>query len=103
MRMLFVVRLIDPVILNIPCGIIVLWHAFHYPLEKKKVYNNIPLKLVLLAFADFSFSLSMLCVGLIFILGHVPNQWWIYYLGALLSGILEAISLSLPVRRRVQV
>lgn len=103
MKILFVIRLIDPVMLILLAGSIVLWRAFHYPSEKSRIYNNIPRKLIFLSIANFSFSLSMLFVGIVFILGHIPNQWWFYYVGALLSGIFEAISLAMPVRRQVQV
>jgi len=34
---------------------------------------------------------------------QIPNQWWIYYLGALMAGFLEAASLRLSVKRDVQV
>jgi putative exporter of polyketide antibiotics len=44
----------------------------------------------------------MLITGaLVFV--NLPNQWWIYYLGALISGFLEAASLRLSVRRDVQI
>lgn len=103
MRILFIIRLINPVMLITLAGGIVLWRSYNYPHEKAKIYNNIPKKLFILACANFCFSLSMLFVGFVFILGHVPNQWWIYYVGALLAGILEAISLALPVRSQVHV
>ncbi|MFH1380506.1 MAG: hypothetical protein ABII23_09540 [bacterium] len=103
MKVLFAIRFINPVLLITIAGCIVLWRAFHYPPEKMRIYNNIPRKQILLAIANFSFSLSMFMVGIIYLLGHIPNQWWIYYVGAMLSGILEAISLSLPVRRKVEV
>ena len=51
----------------------------------------------------YAFSLSMLSVGLLYIFAHIPNQWWIYYVGALAAGLLETISLSLPLRRAVQI
>ena len=44
----------------------------------------------------------MLITGVLVFLGY-PNQWWIYYFGALLAGFLEAASLSLSVKRDVQV
>jgi len=103
MRILFVVRLIDPVLLVFLAGTAVLWHAKNYPIEKKMLYDNMPRKLALMGAACYAFSLSMLSVGLLFLFAHIPNQWWIYYLGALAAGLLETFSLSLPMRRHVQV
>jgi hypothetical protein len=57
----------------------------------------------LLGAATYAFSLTMLLVGLIFLMAHIPNQWWIYYLGALAAGFLETLSLALPMRKHVQV
>lgn len=103
MAILFVVRFIDPVFLLILAGVIVFRHARHYPPAKRAVYDNMPRKLYWLSAAVFAFPVSMLCgTGVLVLLG-IPNQWWIYYLGALVSGILEAVSLRLPVRRDVQV
>ena len=51
----------------------------------------------------FCFAVSMLVVAAVTIIGHHPNQWWIYYLGALAAGILETVSLSLPMKKHVQV
>jgi len=102
MKVLFIIRLLDPVLLIFLAGCIVMWKALSYPADKRKLYDNMPKKLALTALADFSFSLSMLAVGLIYLFNKVPNQWWIYYIGGLLSGILEFISLRLPVRSRVR-
>lgn len=103
MWVLFAIRLIDPVFLLMLAGIIVFRHARHYPPEKNAVYNNMPRKLYLLSAAVFSFPVSMLIAGALVVFLRIPNQWWIYYLGALISGFLEAASLSLPVKRDVQV
>jgi hypothetical protein len=67
------------------------------------LYDNMPRKLYFMGAACYSFSLSMLSVGLLYAFAHIPNQWWIYYLGALAAGFLETISLSLPLRRAVQI
>jgi len=103
MRILFIVRLIDPVILVLAAGSLVIWHARHYPIEKRLLYDNMPKKLYLLGAACYAFALSMLSVGLLFVVAHIPNQWWIYYVGALLAGFLETLSLALPVKKHVQV
>jgi hypothetical protein len=103
MRILFAIRVVDPIFLLFAAGSVVLWHGFNYPPEKKVLYDNMPRKLVLLGFACWAFSLSMLSVGLLFLIAHIPNQWWIYYLGALTAGVLETLSLSLPMRRQVSV
>lgn len=103
MTILFIVRLIDPVFLLIISGLLAFWHAFTYPPEKRQLYDNMPKKLILLGLACCSFALSMLSVGLLYVLAHVPNQWWIYYLGAFIAGLLEMVSLSLPVRKAVTI
>jgi len=101
MAVLFLIRFIDPVLFVTVAGILVLWHASHYPVDKKLLYDNMPKKLYILAAACFSFSLSMLFVGLIYIFAHIPNQWWIYYLGALAAGFLETFSLAMPLKKSV--
>lgn len=103
MWILFAIRCIDPVFLLMLAGIIVFRHARHYPEEKRAIYDNMPKKLYLLSAAVFSFPISMLLTGALVIFFRLPNQWWIYYLGALVSGFLEAASLSLPLKRDVQV
>ncbi len=103
MRILFIVRLLDPVIIVFAAGSIVLWHARHYPADKKAFYDNMPKKLFLLGMSCYMFSLSMLSVGILFLVAHIPNQWWIYYMGALAAGFLETWSISLPMRKTVQV
>lgn len=103
MPILFMLRLINPVLFVFGAGTLVLWHAMNYPIEKKMLYDNMPRKLVLMGLACYAFSLSMLSVGLLYVFADIPNQWWIYYLGALAAGILETVSLSLPLRREVQI
>ena len=103
MPILFVVRVIDPILLVLVAGIVVIWHAMNYPVEKKMLYDNMPTKLYFLGAACFLFSLSMLSVGLLFLFAKIPNQWWIYYLGALAAGLLETLSLALPMKKHVQV
>ena len=88
---------------EISAGVIVFRHARHYPVEKGAVYDNMPRKLYWLAAAVFAFPVSMLITGILVPFFKIPNQWWIYYLGALIAGLLEAVSLSLPLRRDVQV
>ena len=102
MAFLFALRFFDPVLLLLLAGVIVFRHARHFPAHKKEIYNNMPKKLYLLSAAVFSFPVSMLVTGGLVIAG-IPNQWWIYYLGALIAGFLEAASLALPLRHAVQV
>ena len=103
MPILFILRLLNPVLLVFGAGTLVLWHGFNYPIEKKLLYDNMPRKLYLMGFACYAFSLSMLSVGFLYLFAHIPNQWWIYYVGALAAGLLETVSLSLPLRRAVQI
>lgn len=103
MAVLFFLRLLDPVLFVFGAGTLVLWHGYNYPIEKKMLYDNMPKKLYLMGWACYAFSLSMLSVGLIYIFAHIPNQWWIYYIGALGAGILETFSLALPLRKEVQI
>lgn len=103
MPILFLIRLADPVMLVFGAGVLVLWHGYNYPIEKKMLYDNMPRKLYYMGAACIAFSLSMLSVGLLYLFAHIPNQWWIYYIGALAAGLLETKSLSLPLRRAVQI
>jgi two-component system, response regulator YesN len=103
MTILFAIRMINPIAILMLAGIIVFRHARHYPAYKRQVYTNMPKKLYLLSAAVFAFPLSMLIAGILVGVFNIPNQWWIYYLGALISGLLEAASLRLPLRQDVQV
>ena len=103
MPVLFVLRLVNPVLLVFGAGTLVLWHGYNYPVEKKMLYDNMPRKLFYMGGACYAFSLSMLSVGFLYLFAHIPNQWWIYYFGALAAGLLETVSLSLPLRRSVQI
>lgn len=102
MAILFALRFFNPLALLLLAGVLVFRAARHYPPHKAAVYDNMPKKLYLLSAAVFAFPLSMLLTGILVFFNH-PNQWWIYYLGALISGLLEAASLRLPLRRDVQV
>jgi two-component system, response regulator YesN len=102
MSILFVLRCLNPIFVLLLAGVIVFRAARHYPDYKRAVYDNMPKKLYLLSAAVFAFPVSMLISGVLVLIG-VPNQWWIYYFGALVSGFLEAKSLSLPLRKDVQV
>jgi len=102
MSILFLIRFINPLFFLLLAGVIVFRHARHYPAARRAVYNNMPTKLYLLSAAVFAFPVSMLITGALVFL-KVPNQWWIYYIGALLSGFLEAASIRLPLRKDVQI
>src|SRR5258708_4531942 len=82
MSILFVIRFIDPLFLLLLAGVIVFRHARHYPEEKGEVYDNMPKKLYFLSAAVFAFPLSMLITGALVLFFKIPNQWWIYYMGA---------------------
>jgi len=103
MGLLFVIRLIDPVILLFIAATIGLYRAFTYPEDRKKIYSNMPKKIIFTSIGTYCFSLSMLTVGFVWLLGKIPNQWWGYYIGALLAGIFEAISISLPLRKEKEI
>lgn len=103
MAVLFLIRLVNPVGLVFGAGVLVLWHGYNYPVEKRMLYDNMPRKLYFMGAACIAFSLSMLMVGLLYLFAHIPNKWWIYYVGALAAGLLETVSLSLPLRRSVQI
>lgn len=103
MPALFVIRVVDPILLVLAAGAAAVWRGFHFPADKKALYDNMPAKLILMGAACASFSLSMLSVGLLFAFAKIPNQWWIYYAGALLAGLLETLSLALPMKKHVQV
>jgi len=103
MRILFIARLLDPVLLVFAAGTVAIVGAVRYPPEKRILYDNMPRKMFLLGAGCYSFSLSMLAVGILFVAARIPNQWWLYYVGALGAGLLETASLSLPMKRHVQV
>lgn len=100
---LLAVRLIDPVALLFLAGTVVLWHARTYPVEKRMLYDNMPLKLYFLGSACYAFSLAMLVAGLLPFFKSGWNAWGIYYGGALAAGFLETASLALPMKKHVQV
>ncbi|MDI6642340.1 MAG: hypothetical protein QME68_08545, partial [Elusimicrobiota bacterium] len=99
MSILFACRLISPVIIFATGATIALGRAFIYPEDRKRLYTNMPKKLILTAIGTYCFSFSMLTVGLVYIYGNIPNQWWGYYVGAFLAGFFEAWSISLPMRK----
>ena len=99
MAVLFVCRVTSPVLVLAIGATIALSRAFHYPEERKKLYSNMPKKLILTGIGTYLFSISMLTVGFVWLLGKIPNQWWGYYVGALLAGFFESWSISLPVRK----
>ncbi len=96
MPILFIIRLINPVMFMIVAGVIALERGLTYP--KESVYTNMSKKLVFQSFAVFSYGFSMLFCGFMFLFWKIPNQWWLYYVGAIAAGIFEAISLSFPLR-----
>jgi hypothetical protein len=103
MKILFVIRLINPGALLFAGGSFVLYHAAHYPPFKRKLYDNMPKKLYILSAAVFIYALSIIGGSWIYTFRKVPDQWGIYHLGSLIAGFLEAISLSMPVKSDVQV
>lgn len=103
MRVLFVLRLIDPGLLLLAGGTVVLFHAKNYPPAKRSYYDNMPKKLYILGAAAVAFALSLFAGSFFYGLRRVPDQWGFYHLMALIAGILETISLSMPVKSEVQV
>jgi len=101
MSLLFLIRLLDPVIILFIAAVIALHRALTYPKEMREIYDNMPRKLIFSSIGTFCFSLSMLSAGFLWLFGKIPNQWWLYYLGALSAGIFEAISISLPLKKEV--
>jgi len=102
-RTLFLIRLVSPVALLFIAGGLIFFHASHYPEFKKQVYNNMPKKLYFLGAAVYAFAIPLLISTYLYQKTGLPEAWRIYYLGTFLSGILETISLSLPLRREVQI
>lgn len=103
MRLLFIIRLINPGFLMLIAGILVLYHAKHYPSFKKSLYDNMPKKLYVLSAAVFVYTIFLIAGSCIYGFRRVPDQWGIYHLGSLFAGMLEAFSLAMPVRNDVQV
>ena len=101
MSLLFACRLISPVIFLATGATIALGRSLHYPEDRRKIYDNMPKKLFLSAIGTYCFSFSMLAVGLLYIYKDIPNQWWGYYIGALLAGGFESWSISLPLRKNI--
>jgi hypothetical protein len=101
MPILFFIRVIDPVCVMILLGIFCFWRSIVFP--RNSVYDNMPKKLVFQGLAVVSFGLSMLFTGFMAIIWKIPNQWWIYYLGAILAGIFEAIALSFPLHKEQKI
>jgi len=99
MSVLFACRLLSPVMILAVGATIALGRAITYPPDRKKLYSNMPKKLILSSVGTYCFSFSMLAVGLAYIYGNIPNQWWGYYIGAFLAGFFESWSISLPVRK----
>ncbi|MFH1239467.1 MAG: hypothetical protein V1653_05060 [bacterium] len=97
MPVLFIIRLIDPVFFMLIIGIVAMWSSLTYP--KETVYTNMRKKLFFQALAVWSYGFSMLFTGVMVILWKIPNQWWMYYLGALMAGVFESISLSFPLHK----
>lgn len=101
MSVLFIIRLLDPVMIMVIAGTVTLWRSITF--SKESIYDNMPKKLLFQAFAVFSFGFSMLFCGFMVIFWNIPNQWWIYYVGALMAGIFEIISLKIPLKRKVKI
>ncbi len=103
MKLMTGIRLANPALLLFAAGVVVLFHAKNYPSFKRKQYNNMPKKLVILASAVMVYSATLALGTLIDGYKQVPDQWGLYHVGSLVAGILESISLSMPVRSEVQV
>jgi len=103
MKILFYIRLFNPGLLLLLAATVVLIHALFYPKGKKQIYDNMPKKLFILSAAVYVYAISLTGGSFIYGLKRVPDQWGLYHIGTLLAGLLETISLSMPVRKDVQV
>jgi hypothetical protein len=103
MRLLFMIRMIDPGFLLLIAATIVLIHAKNYPDYKKSLYDNMPKKLYILSASVYVYALSLIAGSFFYGIERIPDEWGLYHLGALVAGILETISISMPVRSDVQV
>ena len=97
MPMLFLLRFLNPVVILVAVGILSLYRAKTFP--RTSVYTNLPRKYFLQGCAMITFGSSMLFCGFMFLLWKTPNQWWIYYIGAIMAGVFELIGLHLPLRK----
>ena len=97
MPVLFIIRLISPVFFMVSVGVIAFWKSVTYP--EDTVYTNMRKKLFFQAVAVWTYGFSMLFCGFMFIFWKIPNQWWIYYVGALAAGVFEAVSLRFPLHK----
>lgn len=98
MPVLFLLRFLDPVVILVIVGALSLYRGKTYPLES--IYTNMPKKLFLQGFAMITFGLSMLFCGFMFLLWNIPNQWWIYYIGAIMAGVFELVGLKYPLSKK---
>src|SRR3989338_505852 len=103
MKILFLIRLLNPGLLLLAAATILLLHAMRYPLGKKEIYDNMPKKLYILSAAVYVYAFSLIAGSFFYGFKKVPDQWGFYHLGSLIAGLLETISLSMPVRSDVQV
>ncbi len=103
MKIMAGIRLANPAFLLFVAASFVFFHARNYPAYKKKQYDNMPKKLYIVSAAVFVYSLTLALGAVISGYTEVPDQWGLYHVGALVAGILESLSLSMPVRNEVQV
>lgn len=103
MRLLFWIRIVNPGLLLAAASAFVIYHAKNYPSFKRKMYDNMPKKLYILGTAVGFYCFTLFLGSALHGYTQVPDQWAIYHIGALVAGILETISLSMPVRNDVQV
>ncbi|MFH1784528.1 MAG: hypothetical protein ABH868_06515 [bacterium] len=97
MPALFIIRLISPVLIMMVAGTIAFWRSFTYP--PTTIYTNMRKKLFFQGLAVWSYGFSMLFCGFMFVFWKIPNQWWMYYVGALGAGVFEAVSLRFPLHK----
>ena len=103
MRTLAILRLINPAFLLIAGATAVILHARNYPAAKRRIYDNMPRKLILLGTAVYAYAFSIVVGSVVYGIRSVPDQWWLYHLASLGAGLLETISLAMPVRSDVEV
>ncbi len=91
---LFLIRIISPVLIFIFASMVAIFKAVTYP--KNGLYNNLPKKYFLEGIAIMIFVLSMFSTGMMAYFWNFQSQW--YYLGALIAGIIGFFALKLPPR-----
>jgi hypothetical protein len=103
LKIMFMIHLINPGFLFLMSGGIVLVNAVNYPIGKRRIYDNMPKKLLLISTAVYVYAFAIVIGSSIHGYRLLPDQYWIYPVGIFIAGIIETLSLAMPVRHEVQV